>query len=142
MSSICDRVAHEVNDKAALIQEGERGLEYVRARGALRQCLYGSALVVDNPVDIDVLVEVLVDDIHEWIEQNMGEVAMCSPREYNAGEDRWVACRRGDVNFIITNDPEFYELSLRAQAVVEALHLTEKDDRKTVFRLIVDTEYA
>lgn len=51
---------------------------------------------------------------------------------------RFVSMRKGDYNFVVTQDDWFYERFMRAQKLAERLGVTNKEDRIDLFRAVRD----
>lgn len=54
------------------------------------------------------------------------------------GNDHFIAMRKEDINLMVTQDREFFNLSQRAFYVVKVLNLRDKGDRIRVHQLVVD----
>lgn len=57
---------------------------------------------------------------------------------YDDQTDKWGSLRSGDVNLIVTVDPEWYSRAVIANEVCCALKLLDKGDRIVVYRVIRD----
>ena len=60
--------------------------------------------------------------------------------EYDMQGD-FVSWRRGDENFIVTTDEQFYRKFVKATKIAKALNLMEKGDRITLFQAILYNNY-
>lgn len=108
--------------------------------------LVGSALYKDNPNDLDFAVltpqgpgAVLKGtDCHSVCRKLVNEGwSYCE--DYQTDGD-WQSIRKGVVNLIVTDDPEFYAGMVLAANVCAVLGLERKSDRVRVHRVIRDGE--
>lgn len=58
----------------------------------------------------------------------------CGPDYDNVGEFR--AYRKGEENYIVTEDPEFYDSYVKATEGAKALNLLKKEDRIALFQAV------
>ena len=92
---------------------------------------------VPAPTDTDEDVLLLTDDLRTLIGDCIevgfkldGEVGKDYPKEF-------VSLRSGTMNFIITDDEEFYKKFMLATHVCKSLNVMKKYDRLTVFQAIL-----
>ena len=97
----------------------------------------GSALYREDAQDLDVVV-LLFKDITpaSWFEAREPS-GMQRTYDYDTDED-WMSTRQGVVNFILTNDEDWYDRCIKASQVCEVLGLADKRQRKLVYRVIRD----
>lgn len=109
-------------------------------------CIVGSALYHPEPEDLDFLV--LVDRLR-FIPQDEDDDDTAARwmfgtdwhlccGEYSDTDGTWGAVRNGDVNLIVTVDPEWYKRAKLANEVCHALKLMDKGDRIVVYRVVRD----
>lgn len=105
--------------------------------------IIGSASIegYHDPKDLDFLVLMPPTDgnivsTHRW---HFGPEFTLPEGEYEETEDgHWCAIRKGNVNLILTTSQKWYNSCTLANEVVRGLRLTNKHDRKIVFRIIRD----
>lgn len=99
----------------------------------------GSALYVEEPTDLDVLVLVdagLDGKVSDVLCDQFEEFQQCG--EYDDQNHTWASVRKGHVNLIVTCDPKWYERCLLASTLCHALKLQDKGDRIVAYRVIRD----
>lgn len=55
-------------------------------------------------------------------------------------DDEFESWTKGDINLILTADPEFYDRFVAATTVARRLNLLDKEDRKALFRAVLYSE--
>lgn len=101
-------------------------------------CVAGSALYHPEPKDLDFLVLCEGDNFTTDARWAFGsEFALCGV-EYDDQGTQWGALRAGEVNLIVTVDPEWYKRAKLANEVCAALKLLDKGDRIVTYRVIRD----
>jgi hypothetical protein len=100
--------------------------------------LVGSRITVDPPptdTDLDVLIlcepdlDAAISACHRYGFNDDGS--------YKELPSCFWSVRRGDLNLILTNDKEFYDLFCLASYVCKTLNVVSKKDRITVFQAIL-----
>lgn len=104
--------------------------------------IIGSSLIdPDTANDLDFLV---LADAKGFMEvqariNDMGfEHWAIVPGQYADQNEDWGSLRSGDVNLIVTIDPEWYKRAALANELTVALKLTDKGDRIVAYRVIRD----
>lgn len=122
----------------ATIDEGDAYLRTLPGVSAWR--LIGSAQYLPeaqvNDVDFAVLLQPALDPARYATSLEETGWGKCS--EYDQTTGLWFAVRRGDLNLMLTSDPEFYEKYLRAMEVCQGLRLAEKAHRIVVCSIVRD----
>lgn len=112
-----------------------QGTQFLQAHNKVENFqLVGSAVYAHDPKDVDFLVLVEGDDISDVLDEFDG-YSPCG--EYD-DDGSWAAIRSGDINLIVTVDPEWYERAALANEVCHALRLQDKKDRIIAYRVIRD----
>lgn len=111
-----------------------------RLPGVRKFMLIGSASYIPEQAK-DVDFAVLLDDGLNAMEFTSRMNAtdkweLCG--EYDLDKGTWAAVRKGKLNLMITHDRVFYERFLAATEVCKALHLTDKEDRIAVCKIVRD----
>lgn len=100
--------------------------------------LIGSAVYHDDPKDVDFLVLAKGDDFREDARWSFGPGWDLCAGQYDEQDDKWGALRKGDVNLIVTVDPEWFKGAKLANEVCALLKLQDKADRVAVYRVVRD----
>lgn len=122
-----------------LADEISSGEEFVRTlAGVAEFSLIGSSMYLPDAEDIDYLV--LVNDGRCGVDyaRDLLGMGFQSCGDYDTEGGTWYAVRRERLNIVVTSDPEFYQRFKRAMEVCKALHLTEKNERVAVCRIVRD----
>lgn len=112
----------------------------------LQHGLVGSASIEGTePKDVDYLVLLEpseFENIAQYAARTFPDFTGCLSEDsgYPDGGDHWCAIRNGDLNFLVSTDPEWYRRGLRANAVCRALKLASREDRVVVWRIVQDEE--
>lgn len=85
------------------------------------------------PTDTDNDTVFLVNGFHPW--DDMLKAEGFEPCGDYAGEE-FEAYRKGEENYIITEDPEFFLSYVKATEAAKALNLLEKEDRIKLFQTV------
>lgn len=122
--------------------------------GSIAMFPTGSSFTVDPPVlDTDrdwlVLVKDLGDAVDLLIEYGW---ELCTNKSDEGAElytqdksysSTWYALRNGLLNIMVTDDPTWYICAVAATLTCKALNLTDKEERKQLFRAVRDdNEYT
>ena len=101
----------------------------------------GSRVTCSPPpadTDLDVLVLDEFYDPQKW--EDLG-FTIESPHNPDYGPDvLFTSYRRGDINLIVTDEHDFYELFLVATRLCKSLNLMQKQNRVTLFKFILYNE--
>ena len=98
----------------------------------------GSAYVCDPPVtntDEDYII--LVNSVGDSCEYLL-RLGFLHCSKYPNLAEKFVALRKGTINFIITSDEVYYIRYVAATELAKKLNLTNKSDRINLFHVIID----
>lgn len=133
-------------------------LKEVEVIGAavIKAMLCGSRVTcVPAPTDTDQDVIVLVRDINDTAKDSKHpkhykeyvksiEVPLMSAGYVcggsGEGDDEFESWTKGEVNLILTADPNFYARFVAATTVARRLNILDKEDRKALFRSVLYSE--
>jgi hypothetical protein len=104
--------------------------------------LIGSALYLPDAHDVDFAVLInptlnAIDYSAQMVRDGWGNCG-----EYDGVGGIWAAVRRGNLNLMVTHDPEFYKGYLTAMEVCKALSLRNKHERVAVCQIVRDGKTA
>jgi len=105
--------------------------------------------VTCNPAPTDTDQDYLVKSACELDQENIEETlhkdgyVFCGNEEYDSfGEDStFTAWRKGDINYIVTNDEGFFLKFLEATAIAKKYNLLEKQERVDLFQWMLYDEF-
>lgn len=100
----------------------------------------GSRFICDPPptdTDNDTVILVLKLDAAKIMLLNDGWT-ICGDDEYE--EDKFIAFRKGEDNYIVTEDTQFFMNYVKATNAAKALNLTNKNDRVMLFKSVLSME--
>lgn len=100
----------------------------------------GSRYICNPPVlDTDKDTVILIDGYEDW--QSLLEDEGWEPcGDYN-NNGNFVAYRKGEENYIITEDKEYYMRYVYATRAAKAVNLLNKEDRIKLFEAVLDTYF-
>jgi len=84
------------------------------------------------PLDTDNDTVFLVNGYYDWKQMLLDEGWGDCGEEYEKGED-FHAYRKGEENYIVTEDDDFYQSYVKATEGAKALNLLNKEDRIKLF---------
>lgn len=85
------------------------------------------------PKDVDIML--LVDNIENFIKNNS---LVLDGDQTCYGDDLMVSCREGIYNILVTHNEQYFLKWKYATVIATALDLSDKQDRKTLFKMICD----
>lgn len=116
--------------------EAYRKLEYIKSGlGSFSYAFVGSAGIVPEPKDLDILV--LVSDLGEALQFFNDFGCDQDGTETYDTVDTWFATRYGLLNFIVTDQIEWFDRAQVAQDLCQTLQLQDKQQRKLVWQIIL-----
>ena len=92
------------------------------------------------PMDTDNDTIYLVNGYYDW-ETSLIRSGWERSGDYNLEAYGFVSLRKGEENFIITEDPDWYKNFVLATEGAKALNLTNKEDRIKLFQAIQDEHF-
>jgi hypothetical protein len=92
------------------------------------------------PKDTDEDILVLVEDREEVI-KTLVKAGFKKEGAYITGDTKFISLRRGETNFIVTDDKAWYEKFLLATAVCKELNVMKKEHRCCVFAAILEGKF-
>lgn len=101
-------------------------------------CVAGSAIYHPEPKDLDFLVLATGSSFMTDARWAFGSDWTVVGSRYDDQTDKWGSIRKGDVNLIVTVDPEWFQRAKIANEVCAALKLMDKGDRIVVYRVVRD----
>jgi hypothetical protein len=87
------------------------------------------------PTDTDNDTVILVNGYHNWPQMLRDDGWEDCGIDYE-GESQFQAFRKGEENYIVTEDPDFYLSYVKATEGAKALNLLKKEDRVALFQAI------
>lgn len=102
----------------------------------LDYALIGSAMYLEDAKDVDFAVLIDGDAIDYTTKLHDTGWGLCG--DYDTGVGIWAAVRKGNLNFMVTHSPKFFQDYKTAMEVCKALKLTDKEDRIMVCRIVRD----
>lgn len=90
------------------------------------------------PKDTDDDTVFLVNGYHDWVQILLDDGWEDCGKEYPGGAE-FRAFRKGEENYIVTEDAEFYVSYLKATEGARALNLLNKEDRIKLFQAVSNT---
>lgn len=136
-----------------ILKEVVTGTDILKhTKGVKDFCLVGSCIYMGSEAkDVDFLVLCDAEDFNSGHDAPWPEATQHAngPRhwfgsdwemapEYDDQDFTWGAIRKGNLNFILTVDPEWYKRYKLASEVCVALKLQDKADRIVVHRVVRD----
>lgn len=93
------------------------------------------------PTDTDNDTVILVNGFYDWptLLEKDGWVR-CTEGEYIGHDSEFLAFRKGEENYIVTEDPQFYSSYVKATEGAKALNLLNKEDRIALFQAVANTK--
>lgn len=87
---------------------------------------------------------VLVNGYYNWEKLLIDDGwELCTDEEYPQEEEpEFKAFRKGKMNYIVTEDPQFFQCYVTATFVAKAFDLTNKEDRIKLFQEVLDCRGA
>ena len=102
----------------------------------LGHALIGSAMYMEDAKDIDFAILIEGDAMDYTSKLHDSGWGLCG--EYDNAVGDWAAVRKGNINFMVTHSPKFFQDYKTAMEVCKALKLTDKEDRIMVCRIVRD----
>lgn len=127
----------------AIAEEVAAGRALVGALAEVQAfALIGSALYLPDAQDVDFAVLInptlnAIDYSSQMVRDGWGNCG-----EYDGVGGIWAAVRRGNLNLMVTHDPEFYKGYLTAMEVCKVLGLRNKHERVAVCQIVRDGKTA
>lgn len=105
---------------------------------AIRWASVGSKVICNPPPmgsDYDFLVLVKKRDASRIA--SLGFKLDDGSAHYDPSEGKFNSWRRGEVNLIVTDDPDFFDKFVFATKIARSLNLFKREDRVTLFQAIL-----
>jgi hypothetical protein len=88
------------------------------------------------PTDTDNDTVFLVNGYHDWVSILLNDGWEDCGKQYEGHDAEFRAFRKGEENYIVTEDIQFYLSYLKATEGAKALNLLNKEDRIKLFQAI------
>lgn len=97
----------------------------------------GSSVICNPPVtDTDIDFMFYTRDMVKF-EAHLLKAGWKDCGEYDANKEQWIALRKDNLNYILTNDNTFYEKFEEATTLATQLNLLQKQQRITLFAYVL-----
>jgi hypothetical protein len=104
----------------------------------------GSSVICSPPVldtDIDfVICTTSYGKLYNFLKDHEFQRSCVEEEEYDLESEEFECYRKGNINFIVTEDYEWYKKWVFATKVAKKLNLLKKEDRITLFKAILYSE--
>jgi len=97
-------------------------------------------ICVPAPTDTDNDTVILANGFYDWASMLMGDGWEDCGKQYEGHKGEFRAFRKGEENYIVTEDPDFYTSYVKATEGAKALNLLNKDDRIKLFHAVCNTD--
>lgn len=133
----------DVQGSYAIIDAIDRGHAWLAKQPAVAAfALIGSAHYLPNPADVDFAVLIRPDDIldpREWCNLLVAQGSWQHCSMYaQANVDEWWSVRDGLLNLMVTAEVGFYDRYLRAMEICRGAHITDKNQRIAICKMVRD----
>lgn len=103
----------------------------------------GSNVICNPPVtDTDLDFMIFTDEYDAFVEYlTNNKWEFCGGEEYNYKDNNWCALRKGNLNYLITQDINHYTKFKEATELATKMNLLIKDQRVILFNYIMNGEF-